>query len=196
VLNIEQDSVRHKHFMKSKIKTVFTILAASGALLCQQAQAVPITGNITFKGGVILNGTVATATQVSTWVDSTVESRDGDFSSVAVGSAVAMATPWVFAAATPALWSVGGFSFSFDAGSAVTRTASSLIVEGTGIITGPGTFTATPGVWNFTTQSPSAGGTFSFSAASGAEVPEGGLTVAMLGIALTGLGLLRRKLSI
>ena len=56
-------------------------------------------------------------------------------------------------------------------------------------------FDATPGVWAFTSQN--AGGrphsTFSFSANT-AAVPDSGSAVALLGLALTGIEVLRRTL--
>jgi VPDSG-CTERM motif len=69
-----------------------------------------------------------------------------------------------------------------------------LSIERSGIVSGNG-FDNTAMDWSFTTQS--AGGTtrttFSFSA-NGAAVPDGGSAVALLGLALTGIEVLRRKL--
>ena len=68
-----------------------------------------------------------------------------------------------------------------------------MTVAGTGTISGNG-FDVTSGTWNFTTQNPSAHARFSFSAASGGAVPDGGSGVALLGIALVGIECLRRGL--
>ncbi len=67
---------------------------------------------------------------------------------------------------------------------------------GTGMISGNG-FTATLGTWSFSTQDPGTGNppTFSFSAGTNA-LPEGGTTLALLGIAVIGVELLRRKFAV
>lgn len=67
---------------------------------------------------------------------------------------------------------------------------------GTAIITGPGTaYLPTTGSWNFSSQSQ---GQTSFTYSStttvpGSSVPDGGSTVAMLGTAMIGLVILRRR---
>lgn len=77
----------------------------------------------------------------------------------------------------------------------VLQTSSFLAITGSGTISGNG-FDATPGTWSFTSQSPSASGVFSFSAGSNAQgVPEGGSTVALLGLGLAGVAMLRRKVA-
>lgn len=68
--------------------------------------------------------------------------------------------------------------------------AASLHVIGTGMVMGNG-YDPTPGTWSFTTQEPSAGNRFTFSASS--AVPDGGTTVAMFGFSLLGLYGARRK---
>jgi hypothetical protein len=104
--------------------------------------------------------------------------------------------PWIFSPSTPTpgLWSVAGFTFDLLSSTVTQRTASSLTVEGSGIVSGNG-FDPTAMTWAFTTQN--AGGRtraiFSFSA-NGNAVPDGGSAVALLGLALTGLEVLRRKL--
>jgi hypothetical protein len=60
-----------------------------------------------------------------------------------------------------------------------------VFVSGAGILHGVG-FDDTPGTWSFTTQDPSAGGVFSFSAA-GAAIPEPSTAALMaVGALLTG----------
>lgn len=175
-----------------------------GVLFSQQAQAVFVNGNITFAGNVTLNTSSAgTATQVSAWSNTTVQSADGSFTGN-TGAAVAFTSPWSFntGAAIPNFWSVGGFSFEltqsaidaqgFDAGTG----DGFVMVSGTGWISGNG-FDLTYGTWNFSTQDAGGGGApqFSFSAASGAVgVPEGGSTLGFLTLALAGIGVLRRKI--
>jgi len=184
-----------------KIRTTLSVLVAgllSGGLLCQQLQALPITGNITFKGGVNLDsGDVGTADAVSAWISPTVESRDGTFASfISAGAAVTMTAPWVFdpSVPLPALWSVGGFTFDLTSSTILFQNSLGLIVAGAGTVSGNG-FDATPGTFNFSTQSPSAEGDFSFSTGAATIAPDGGLTVTLLGLALIGLQGFRRKLA-
>lgn len=187
--------------MKS-LKLALAVLAAglvTSTFTCPQAQATMINGAITFAGGAIFDtDSLATATEVDTFLNVMVTSRDGDFAStVNVGDSVSMTTPYVFmpSMATPALWSVGGFTYDLASSTVVLQTADFLLITGTGTISGNG-FEATTGTWSFTSQSPDADGVFSFSAGSNAQgVPDGGTTVALLGIALAGVELIRRKLA-
>jgi hypothetical protein len=191
------------------ILAVLTIGALSCALFSQQAQATAISGNINFAGSVHFDTTnLATATKVVTWFDANhnagfstvVGGATGDFSGIAAGTQATMAQPWIFnpSTPTPGLWSVAGFTFDLLSSSIVTQTSSFLNITGTGIITGNG-FDPTAGTWAFSVQS--AGGRrlveFSFSAnANDNGVPDGGSAVALLGLALTGIEVLRRKLRI
>ena len=147
---------------------------------------------------------LATATKVNIWFDdhnnpghSTVEAGGtGDFAGILPGTQATMHNGWIFnpSTPTPALWSVGGFTFDLLSSTIVTQNASFLSISGTGIVSGNG-FEPTAMDWAFTTQS-SGGRThlvFSFSA-NGTAVPDGGAAVALLGIALTGVEVLRRKL--
>jgi hypothetical protein len=184
-----------------KTKTILAMLAIgfiSCAVFSQQAQATPITGDITFFGTVTLNGNANTATMVTAFhgLGGTgspfVASADGGFTGLD-GFAATFTAPWSFNSGPVAnFWSVGGFVFDLIASSITFQAGGSLIVDGTGTITGNG-FDATAGSWHFTTQNPSARGVFSFSAAT-STVPDGGMTVMLFGAGLTGLGLVRRYL--
>ena len=55
-------------------------------------------------------------------------------------------------------------------------------------------FDNTVGSYLFTANQ--AGGTFSFSSSQAAGVPDGGTTIALLGLALVGVGAVRRKLNV
>jgi len=187
-------------------KTILAVLA-TGVLSCglfsQQAQATAITGGIQFAGEVQFDtNSLATATKVVTWFDvfhnagfSSVTSGTGDFAGIAPGTSAAMAQ-WTFnpSTPTPSLWSVGGFTFDLLSSTVVTQNASTLVITGTGIVSGNG-FDPTAMDWSFTTQS--SGGrtrtTFSFSA-NGVAVPDGGSAVMLLGAALSALGMARRFL--
>jgi hypothetical protein len=202
------DKTRHPYNpMKNLSKTIRAVLAAgllSCAVFSQQAQATPITGDIQFAGEVKFETkSLATAHRVVTWYDvfhnagfSSVTSASGDLAGIAPGTQATMAQPWIFNPSTPtnSLWSVGGFTFDLLSSSVVTQNASTLVIEGTGIVSG-NAFDPTNMDWSFTTQS--SGGrthsTFSFSANS-ATLPDGGSAVALLGFALTGIEGLRRKL--
>ena len=160
-----------------------------------------INGNITFAGAAIFDtNSLMTATRVNTFKNVTVMSEDGDFaSSVSDGDAVVMAQPYIFSPSTPTpgLWSVGGFTFDLATSTVDFRSSQALFITGTGTISGNG-FMDTPGTWSFTTQTPFAGrGVFSFSSGSSAAgVPDGGTTVALLGLAFFCVELARRKLKI
>jgi VPDSG-CTERM motif len=193
-----------------KLSRTLLALLATGALGCglfsQQAQATTVNGDIQFAGTVKLNTkSLATANSVVTWFDvfhhagfSSVTSGSGDFAGIASGTSASMPNVWIFGPSTPTpgFWSVGGFTFNLLSSTVVTQNASTLVIEGIGIVSGNG-FDPTAMDWMFTTQS-SGGRTrtqFSFSA-NGLALPDGGSAVALLGLALTGLELLRRKLRI
>ncbi len=194
------NSNRNQNKMKIS-KLVWTILAAgclSTGFVGQSANAAMINGAITFAGGAVYDtSSLATATRVNSFSNVSVMSSDGDFASfTSVGDAVTMAAPWIFtpSTATPALWSVGGFTYDLSGATVVLQNADFLLISGTGTISGNG-FDPTVGTWSFTSQSPSANGVFSFSGGSSANgVPDGGTTMALLGIALVGIEIARRKL--
>jgi len=186
--------------MKMKLITI-----AGAALLCmalaQSTQAVLITGNMGFTGRVTYDTTSAgTATEVVNWVTPTVNGTSGAFTTIANGTSVNLVSPWFFntASAINSFWSVGGFTFQLLSSSVTAQGSGSLgwvIVNGTGIVTGNG-YDATVLGWSFTSQDPSVTQnptTFTFSASAN-SVPDGGATVMLLGIALSGVALLKRKL--
>ena len=167
------------------------------------AEAVMINGNLTIEGGAVFSAgnLLGEAKSVDTFSNVQVRSRDGDFSSLAVNQSVTVLggdsnADFVFDPSTPyaSLFDVGGFNFSLTGSTVVLRTASFLLVEGNGYFSGNG-FDSTPGVFRFTSQSPAAGGVFSFSAATGTVngVPDGGTTAALLGLSLIGLTVVHRK---
>ena len=174
-----------------------TLAVLSAALVASEAQAVMVDGAITFAGGAKFDTTsLATATRVNLFKNVKVMSEDGDFTAfVADDDPVTMAVPYIFTPSTPtpALWSVGGFTFDLDGSTVVLQNADFLIISGTGTLTGNG-FDPTEGTWSFTSQSPSANGVFSFSASGDFNgVPDGGSTVALLGLGLTCVWVIRRK---
>jgi VPDSG-CTERM motif len=193
--------------MKTLSKTILAVLATgviSCALFSQQAQANTISGTINFAGSARFDtNSLATATTVVTWINTHSEAGNtGDFASIPMNTPAAFTAPWVFDSGGgiggphPGLWSISGFSFDLLSSTVTFRSSSALIIEGIGIVSGNG-FDPTLMQWSFTTQS--AGGrtqaTFSFSA-NGVAIPDGGSAVALLGLALTGIEVLRRRLRI
>ena len=181
-------------------KTILAMVAvAASGLACQQAQAIPITGSMTFTGGAKFDtASLATASTVNTFSNTNVQDADGSFTGIS--GPVTMSAPWTFAPvpglARPALWSIGGFTFDLAGTTAVERpkvgNIQFLVITGVGTLFGPAGFDPTHVTWSFSTQSPSSGGNFSFSASTSA-VPDGGMTVTLLGAALIGLAAYRAK---
>ncbi len=164
------------------------------------AQAAPITGLLNISGtGTFDSTSLGSATSVVSFSNVTVGGgNNGSFASIPVGASVAMAAPYIFnpSTGTPALWSVGGFTFDLQTSTISLQNNNFLTITGTGTIFGPGGFDPTPGVWAFTSQNASGQphATFTFSANTEAVgVPDGGMTVALLGAGLLGLAAFRAK---
>ena len=195
--------------MKNLSKTILAVLA-TGVLSCglfsQQAQATPISGTINLGGSAHFDtNDLGTATQVMTWINTHVEAGStGDFAGIPVDTPVAMTAPWIFnpSTPTPGLWSVAGFTFDLLTSTVLVQNSTALVITGTGIVSGNG-FDPTVADWSFAVTS-SGGrtrGTFSFQGSGnatgrGTGVPEGGSAVALLGLALIGVEVLRRNLRI
>ncbi len=172
-----------------------TILAISAAVACvvSQASATPIYGQIDlFGGGLVLNtASASTATAVNNWGAPQV----GYGTSTLAGDtgAATVTTPWTFTSGSiPSFITFDGFTFALTS-SAVEGQAGSgfgafVAVSGTGILSGNG---YTPSAFNYSFSSTGAGTSFQ---ATLSAVPDGGTTVALLGGALTVVGLIRRKL--
>ena len=188
--------------MKNRLSKTILVFLALGLISCalcvQQAQAVPITGAINFAGGVTLDTTdLSMATAVVTWLDQganmpTVQGAGGSFAGLDNQTAI-FANPWVFGSGAPALWTVGGFTFNLISSTVISRGTDFLLVSGTGYITGNG-LDPSSASWLFSIQEAPAGLVFSWSGGSEA-IPDGGTTVALLGLALAGIEGTRRKLT-
>ncbi len=175
-----------------------------GALIALQAQAVQIQGGLTMTGEAKFDtGNVNTANSVTSWRNSFVLASSGDFAANGIGffTGVLLKAPWVFDPSTPtaSLWIVsGGKTFTFDLTSSVidVQGGNNIAITGNGTVTATG-FDPTPFQWNFTSQNPAVNRWFTFSAATSRTraVPDGGLTLGLLGLALTGLEGLRRRFS-
>lgn len=191
------------------------VLAAASA----QANLLPISGSISFAGiatldnAVLSSATTLTSTVVFVNTDSgdyaTVPSNfgptSGTFKLTSTGTASGTGTAgspglmsdYTFSppqgAVTP-LWAFtsSGLSYSFDATSmtaAYDSTRQVWNIGGSGIASITG-FADTSGTWNASVGAQ--GGAFFFGSA--ATVPDGGVSVALLGGALTALSLVRSKL--
>jgi hypothetical protein len=195
--------------MKHLSKTILVALASgvlSCALFTQQTQATTIQGRINLVATVMFNtNSQPTATEVLSWYDinnnagksSVARGTTGTFMAIPVGTQAIMAPTWTFGPSTPTplLWSVGGFTFDLLSATIVTQTKSFLNVTGTGIVQPNNGSTATFGTWSFTARNSSGKPRMVFSfVANAASVPDGGSAVALLGIALTGIEVLRRRL--
>jgi hypothetical protein len=184
------------------IKTMAAAVAVLG--VAGIAQATPVTGNITFTGGVQLNSASSgTATEVLDWTgpggagNPIVLSASGSFASITPGASATFTSPWNFnSGAVNNFWTVGGFTFdlissyiAFQGGN-----PAGVLVDGTGMVSG-NSLTSTLISWSFSVSDPSAGTPpiFSFQAAAG-SVPDGGTTAAMLGMGILGLSLCGKKL--
>jgi len=192
------------------LKATCVILAISGLALSVQAIPTSISGSISFSGTTSIDGTsFVTATKFTSFQNAFVgapSALSGDYVGTS-GAAVTM-TPFTWSpptASTPIhpLWTFvsGGNTYSFDLSvlheDTATPTGLLLSGQGTAHITGPGlTKLDTTGFWDFSAQTLGLS-TFTFSSTTTAarQVPDGGTTVAMLGAALFGLGLIGRRQS-
>lgn len=182
--------------MKVIIPTALLALASS-------ASAAFISGSIAFSGGFnttptvndLLNATGLTFSGVTV----TSGTQFGDYASVPNNQAATF-NPLTFSPPTVGvqLWTftIGATTYSFDIGSMGVMgpgpapfgggTSLALGGHGTAYITG---FDPTPGRWQVTANQ----NRQSLSFSSGADVPDGGTSIALLGASLLGLAGLRRK---
>ncbi len=183
------------------LKRVVLMLAVALLLVPLAASATTLTGSITFFGLESLDtGSATTATAVTAWL-AFVGSSSLSGPPVALGTPATFAAPWSFntVATVSPFWGVntGVGLYLFDLTSShITcqggaTCPSSVNVSGTGILTFPG-FDATPGTFTFTTQNPSADGTFTFSAGTSTLAPEPA-SLALIGSGLLGLGAFFRR---
>ena len=180
----------------SYLKVSASLLAAFA--LSSAANAAFVTGSIDFAGnGVALNGTLGTATQVTSFGTTVVSQATGSFSPfvVAFSTPVTLTAPWSLnSGAVAPFWKAGGFTFNLTSSSIVTQNASFLNVKGTGVVFGNG-FSNTNGTWAFTIPNAGTNGVFTFASQTvAAPVPDGGTTMALLGLSLLGLYGAHRKL--
>ena len=191
--------------MKYKALSLLAAGLLSGVLFCNQAQAILITGSIEMGGKATLdNANLGSATKATVVTGSSVQLADGTFTGTD-DTGVTWNTPFAWNPPnTPIdnLWSFtfDGKTYAFDLTTVtiVSQSSSFLNLTGVGVLQiSGGLYDDTAGDFSFTitdTGGPNANMKFFFGASTSA-VPDGGLTIALLGSALVGLGLLRRKLS-
>jgi hypothetical protein len=195
------------------MKNTWKMLAGVTAALIgfsSAVQAIPITGSINFQDGTMtFNNTAITSFGNPSFVTGGALAPTGAYASVPSGGSSPAVTfavggfvysPGLSGLVNP-LWTFtyAGSIYSF-ALSAVTfssyngGTQPTLAISGIGALSiSGGTYTTTPGTFSISATG-SGPTTFGFVAGNKA-VPDGGMTVMMLGMALSGVALLRKKLT-
>jgi hypothetical protein len=188
--------------------------AAMALGLAATVQAATITGGISLAGGplVVNTGDLATGTAVTGFGSVGVTSVSGSYASIVV--APGAGTPYVYTQGFTFLPSPGLptgpvniWAFYGNNGitvydfwlSTVQTVSQGILPNGTHFLDVSGMGTLDIGgdsvLGSYTLTANSASSTFSFSSSNGAQVPDGGMTVMLLGAALSGLALIRRKLA-
>ncbi|MEZ5329485.1 MAG: hypothetical protein R3F19_30940 [Verrucomicrobiales bacterium] len=144
-------------------------------------------------------GVSALAGPGDTW-NSVVTSSAGDYAGLTLSPATYQSFAYDPLAPSPiiSLWEIGntgssGISFDLESISFIDESASGLTLKGLGTAHLPG-FESTPGSWVFTASA--IGGEFGFDSINVSPVPEGGTSLALLGVALLGFGGARRMFSV
>jgi hypothetical protein len=189
--------------MKSSNALFAALAAAALGLFVSTAGAVQINGDVQFNGSADLNNdALASATRVDAYTDVTVSSRSGDLASLAVGTPVTMFAPWNFNSGPISnFWTAGSFHLDLTTSSVQQQSSSLLFVSGTGTLFGAN-FDPTPAVYTFTITSADGstpGGIYGFSASTAARatgVADGGSALILLGVALSGVELARRRFAV
>ena len=192
--------------MKKMIK--FASVAVAVLALTQTIQAIPFVAGsgIQIVGSAVLDGTSAgNATEVVSWNNTTVQNATGSFLTPGTitpipGAVVTFSSSiWKFDGTTLPInnfWAVGGFTFNLLTSAITSQGAGAVAVNGSGTVQGNG-FGPQTLYWSFTSRDPGFGvpASYSFSASTVTQVPDGGSTIMLLGLALSGAALLRKKLT-
>jgi VPDSG-CTERM motif len=187
-----------------RLKLALAVVAAV-AMCSLSAKAGFINGSISVQGTATLDALVPATTAFTGFGPSTVQLDSGDYAGIPIGTAVTM-HPFNLTTQSQALWDIGGWSFTTSTLTATQSLVPSgggantaiIDVTGQGIARGPG-FSPTFASYALHASGDALSFTVVFgntvNAAGRTAVPDGGTTLFLLGSALTGLGLLRRKLA-
>ena len=192
-------------------KTILAALAIAlfgSAILCEQAQAIPINGSIEFFGKATPSGTSPgspiTVAFTNPWHSL---AGIGDYTGVSFGTAATFnnfsftgdGTGAVLSTSVSPLWSFsfGGIHYSFDLLSLSNghTAAGSMAFSGQGTAHADG-FGDTPASWALQGSGQNFIFTLSSSTTTAAGVPDSGTTVGLLGIALVGIAIFRRQFGV
>lgn len=175
------------------------LAGAAPAAMLSDDHSIDITGTARLN-----SSSLASATTIEQWllpmqVDvGRVQFTEGSAFAGLMDSVATMNQSLQFGMGANPLWAVGGFSFVLDSAQfSVTTLAGQpfLIGAGMGVITGNG-ITPTPAEWAFSTQGRLSGNIVSYSSKTSVlpqSVPDGGSAIALLGLALGGMEVLRRR---
>lgn len=190
--------------MKCIFKVVAVVVVALA--LNQSAQAVPISGSITFSGTASTDSINAnTSTEILSWANNTISTKTGSFASLSGTASVVLATPWLFNTGSKNnFWVVtdGATQYKFNLSSSAvfstTVNSITIFLAGTVISTvaglDPTAFTGSITIKDQGVANPAGGFSYTQSILFN-NVPDGASTILLLGSALSGLALIRRKLS-
>lgn len=184
------------------------LIGLLGLALSFTASAIPINGSINFAGGTMtFSSTAVTGFGGSTTVNGAAGlAPTGDYTGTEGTAVTFQSTGFTFSpsySGTNPLWTFmfGGNTYSFDLNAVTSFTyvaagpgvLPSLTVHGSGILSiSGGTYDDTTG--SFVLASAGSGPTtFGFTAGNSA-VPDGGTTASLLGVALVGMEVVRRKM--
>ena len=197
--------------MKNKI-IKYVACAALVVGLAATAQAAQINGSVGFTGSFTANGTpgdLSTASYVNITINPSGTTGTGDLlgavptsflSHILVNNVgVTFPASGLDGLNSTALWFVSGgvagpYGFYVSTETQVLKTANTLVLQGLGTMydSNPGN-DPTTGQWQLSFGE--SGASFRFESTTSTLVPDGGMTVLLLGAALSGLALIRRKLA-
>jgi hypothetical protein len=194
------------------MKNILLVAAAlfASVLFSEHAQAIPITGTVDMSGTATLDNIFLGSANAATGFSGVTVggTPTGAFTGTAGSSVTWSPFNWIIPTLPGTLWSyVSGtrtYSFVLSTVSVVLQNNSFLNLMGAGTlsITGAGpSYDDTQGTWSFTISNSDGGAhdNFAFTFANSQtavppRVPDGGLTLALLGFVLMGAEGLRRKL--